>query len=57
MHESGYKGKKPAGQMHMTKKPTKKPSMAKGTMGMGKVKLKASGAMGKHQSTGTGEAF
>ncbi len=52
-----YEHKKvPAGQMHMTKKPTKKPGTAKGTMGMSKTKgLKASGAMGKHQRTGIGE--
>ncbi len=52
-----YEHKKvPAGQMHMTKKP-KKTGVPKGTMGMRKTTtLKASGAMGKHQSTGTGEA-
>lgn len=53
MHERGYKGKKPAGQMHMTKKPTRKPGTAKGTMGMGKVKPMATGAMGKYQKTVT----
>ena len=54
-----YEHKKvPAGQMHMTKKPSKTPGTAKGTMGMYKTKgLKASGAMGKHQKTGKGEAF
>jgi len=48
-------GKKPAGQRHMKKKPSK--GGAKGTMGMGKTKPKARGAMGKNQQTGDGEAF
>jgi len=48
-------GSKPAGQRHMTKKPHKKGGVARSTMGMGKVTPKASGAMGKHQRTGTGE--
>lgn len=52
-----YEHKKvPAGQMHMTKKPKKKPGTARGTMGMSKTTtLKASGAMGKKQRTGSGE--
>jgi hypothetical protein len=46
---------KQAGQRHMKKKAKK--GTAKSTMGMGKVKPKARGAMGKNQQTGDGEAF
>lgn len=55
MHEHGYKGKKPAGMMHMTKQPKRSKAGSKGTMGKGKSGMKVSGAMGKHQRTGAGE--
>jgi len=51
-------GKKPPNQGHTSAaKPKAGGGPAKGTMGTGKVKPKARGAMGKNQSTGDGEAF
>lgn len=48
-------GKKPPNQGHTNAtKPSAKKSLAKGTMGTGKVTPKARGAMGKNQSTGDG---
>jgi hypothetical protein len=55
MYNNGM-GSKPPNQMHSSKTAGKK-TRAKGTMGMGQVKPKARGAMGKHQSTGDGKAF
>jgi len=47
-------GSKPPNQMHSSK-PKGKKLLARGTMGTGKVGMKAKGAMGKYQSTGAGE--
>ncbi len=51
----------PAGMRHMTKKPsssTGKGGFARSTMGTGSKNAQhVSGAMGKHQKTGSGEAF
>ncbi len=56
--EHGSHGEKPPNQGHTSaRKPKARKSLAKGTMGMGKVKPKARGAMGKNQETGKGEAF
>lgn len=55
MEHGSQGGKKPTGQRHMKTKPN--PRGMKGTMGTGKSKMKVKGAMGKNQSTGTGEAF
>jgi len=50
--------KKPPNQGHTSAaKPKPKKGVAKNTMGMGKVKPKARGAMGKNQQTGDGKAF
>lgn len=45
---------KPAGQMHMKRKP--KATNHRRTMGTGKVKPKAKGTMGNNQKTGDGGA-
>ncbi len=58
-HSSNPK-KEPAGMRHMTKKPKSsgKGGFARSTMGTGSASAKnVSGAMGKHQQTGDGEAF
>ena len=53
-----YDHKKPPNQGHTNAaKPKAKTAPASGTLGTGKVKPKASGAMGKFQKTGKGEAF
>lgn len=52
--------KKPAGMRHMAKKPKSsgKGGYARNTMGTGSKSAKnVSGAMGKNQRTGNGEAF
>jgi hypothetical protein len=56
--KNGSHSQKPPNQGHTNAtKPKAKKSMAKNTMGMGKVTPKAKGTMGKHQSTGDGKAF
>ena len=50
-------GSQPPNQGHTNaKKPGAGAGPAKGTMGTGRVKPKAKGAMGKHQETGSGGA-
>lgn len=50
-------GKKPPNQGHTNaSKPKARKTGARSTMGMGMVKPKASGTMGKHQQTGSGGA-
>ncbi len=56
--EHGSHSQKPPNQGHTNAtKPKARKSLAKNTMGMGKVTPKAKGTMGKHQETGDGKAF
>lgn len=59
MPHSSNPDKEPAGMRHMTKKPKSsgKGGVARSTMGTGSKNAKnVSGAMGKHQQTGSGGA-
>lgn len=60
MPHSSNPNKEPAGMRHMTKKPKsggKDAGVARSTMGTGRRNADGiKGAMGKHQSTGTGGA-